>query len=653
MDASSIPFFITACAAVALAVLIYRQRELQVRGRWILASLRAGVLLLTLFLVWNPQLPGRLAPQGAADSWVLLDRSMSMSAGEGGGAWDTARSRARELVAEGARLVTFGERVRPLPPDSLGDISPDEPATRLAAALERAAEAGARRVVVVSDLRVRDPSAAAAVLLRTRADVVLERTGGRVRNVGIPQALAPRAVQSGQDVPLEVVVQGEGGDASDSVTVEVREDGRLVASERRALPPDGRQARVNFTLPPPANEGDVRYVVTAKLAGDRFSEDDQRILWLTVGPEIRGAVLLSLRPTWEPRFVLPVLQQVTGLQARGYLRLGDGRYLVAAGGTSDRAVVSEEEVRRAMSRAELLVLHRVGRGAPDWIVEQARTASRLLVFAHDPAGAALAGVEVGTPLPGEWYPTPELPPSPLAADLSGAELTGLPPLSGVLPVLGDDAPGPLTLQRDGQGRSERALTLTQVNGRRRVTVLASGFWRWGFREGPPREAYRRLWAAVSGWLLANEAVASGMGVRPAAPVVPREQPVDWLAPGLAEDSIRLRIRAGAADVVDTVVVVPAGESFRTHRLPPGRYSFTADRGAGTDREGEGEFDVEIFTDEMLLSPAVLDSASGAGPEALRQAAAVGRPLRTYALPYVLLLVLLCGEWIGRRRLGLR
>jgi len=651
MDVSSIPFFITAGVAVALAVLIYRRRELQVRGRWILASLRAAVLLLTLFLVWNPALPGRIAPQAAADSWVLLDRSMSMSVGEG--AWEAARERASELVSDGARLVTFGERVRPLAPDSLRDIVPDEPATRLAAALERAAEAGARRVVVLSDLRVRDPSASAAVLRRTRADVVMERMGDRVRNVGIPQVVAPRALQSGQNLPLEVVVQGEGGDASDSVTVEVREEGLLVASERQALPPDGRQVRVNFTLPPPTREGELRYVVTAILAGDRFPEDDERVLWLSVGPEIRGAVLLSLRPTWEPRFVLPVLQQVTGLQARGYLRLGDGRYLVAAGGTSDRAVVTEAEVRRAMSQAELLVLHGVGGGAPDWIVEQARTASRLLVFAHDPAGAALAGVEVGNPLRGEWYPTAELPPSPLAADLSGAELTGLPPLGGVLPVLRDDAPGPLTLQRDGQGRAERALTLTQANGRRRAVVLASGFWRWGFREGSPREAYRRLWAAVSGWLLANEAVASGVGVRPLAPVVPREQPVDWFAPGFAGDSIRLRIRTGDAAVVDTVLVVPPEESFRTNRLPPGRYAFTADRGEGTDSEGEGEFDVEHFTDELLLPPAVLDSASGAGAEGLRQAAPVGRPLRTHPLPYVLLLVLLCSEWIGRRRLGLR
>ena len=653
MDASSIPFFITAGAAVALAVLIYRRRELQVRGRWILASLRAGVLLLTLFLVWNPQLPGRIAPQGAADSWVLLDRSLSMSAGEGDGAWDGARERARELLNDGGRLVTFGERVRPLSADSLGDITPDEPATRLAAALERAAEAGARRVVVLSDLRVRDPSAAAAVLRRTRATVVMERMGDRVRNAGIPQVLAPRALQSGQAVPLEVVVQGEGGDASDSVTVEVREEGRLVASQRQLLPRDGRQSRVNFTLPPPTREGEIRYVVTATLAGDRFNEDDSRVLWLTIGPEIRGAVLLSLRPTWEPRFVLPVLQQVTGLQTRGYLRLNDGRYLVAAGGTSERAVVGQEEVRRALAQAELLVLHGVGAGAPDWIVEQARTAARLLVFANDPAGAALAGVEVGNPLPGEWYPTPELPASALAADLSGAELTGLPPLAGVLPVLRDDAPGPLTLQRDGQGRAERALTLTQVNGRRRAAVLASGFWRWGFREGSPREAYRRLWAAVSGWLLANEAVASGVGVRPLASVVPREQPVDWFAPGLAGDSIRLRVRTGDADVLDTVLAVPPGESFRTGRLPPGRYAFTADRGEGTDSEGGGEFDVELFTDELLLPPAVLDAADGAGPESLRQAAPAGRPLRTHPLPYVLLLILLCSEWVGRRRLGLR
>ena len=66
----------------------------------------------------------------------------------------------------------------------------------------------------------------------------------------------------------------------------------------------------------------------------------------------------------------------------------------------------------------------------------------------------------------------------------------------------------------------------------------------------------------------------------------------------------------------------------------------------------GVFDVEPFTGEMLhrpLDPAELTvrtDAAGAPIEGIR-------PLRTWPLPYLVILAALCAEWIGRRRAGLR
>ncbi len=651
MDASLLAFLLAAGVAVAIAVLIYRRRELRVRGNGVLAALRAAVLVLALLLVWNPQLPGRIAPQTVTDSWILLDRSLSMSADPA--TWSDALERVDDLTRPGVRLATFGSRVRTLSTDSLVDIEADEPATHLAAALERAAEAGARSIAVVSDLRIRDGAAAGAVLARTPVDVTFETVGDRVRNAGLAEIVAPRQVESGQPLTLGLTVQGEGADEGDSVTVDVREDDRLVSSTRLALPGDGRQTRTEVAVPAPAREGGVRYAASVRLAGDAFPADDERVVRVNVGPQIRGAVLISLRPNWEPRFLLPVLQQVTGLAARGYLRLGDGRYLVAGGGTDDRSAVSAEQVQLAIEGAELLILHGVSDAAPEWILRAGQSAGRLLVFAQDPESAALGGIEAGNPLPGEWYPAPQLPSSPLAADLAGADFTNLPPLSDVLPLLGPGSPAPLGVLRDGRGRQEAALALNQVNGRRRAVMLAGGFWRWGFRSGSPREAYRRLWAAVSGWLLASETVASGPGVRPADPVLTRGEAIDWVAVGLAGDSLVLRVVGPDEAVFDTTLIVPPEESFVTPALAPGRYTFEALASSSPDPAGAGDFDVEAFTDELLLLPANLGASDAAGETTAAAMAPAGRPLRTHPAPFVILLTLLCVEWIARRRLGLR
>ena len=73
-------------------------------------------------------------------------------------------------------------------------------------------------------------------------------------------------------------------------------------------------------------------------------------------------------------------------------------------------------------------------------------------------------------------------------------------------------------------------------------------------------------------------------------------------------------------------------------------------GAGGE-EASGRFDVERYTGELRLPP-VVDAVGGDAAEGGAPAAA-GRPLRTHPLPFILVLAVLCGEWIGRRRRGLR
>jgi hypothetical protein len=129
--------------------------------------------------------------------------------------------------------------------------------------------------------------------------------------------------------------------------------------------------------------------------------------------------------------------------------------------------------------------------------------------------------------------------------------------------------------------------------------------------------------------------------------------VEWLARSLAGDSVQLRITKGDSAVVDTLLHVPEDGVLATPSLPPGAYDYLAHAGSRGGVVVQGSFDVESHTDELRHPPAH-DLPSVAAASLPGEAAAGGRrPLRTHPLPYFLLLGLLCGEWIGRRRKGLR
>jgi hypothetical protein len=172
-----------------------------------------------------------------------------------------------------------------------------------------------------------------------------------------------------------------------------------------------------------------------------------------------------------------------------------------------------------------------------------------------------------------------------------------------------------------------------------------------------------VWSGVAGWLLADQSV-SATEVRPMSWVVGRAEPVTWSVPA---DSSELRLVVISSDSVavgaaDSLVVdsrVGGGGPLSTGVLPPGAYRYRvssdADADADTDAGAvvtEGRFDVAAATDEMVPPPIEPAAAAGAGTM-VAGAQAAGRPFRTSPWPYLLVIALLCGEWIGRRRSGLR
>jgi hypothetical protein len=634
-------FVVLAAAVASYSFWVYQRVELPVRGTRLLASVRAVTLVVILALLFDPRIPGT-GSTAASTQWVLLDASLSMAAElDGSSPWREAQARAAELVDEGWGLVTFGDNTGAL--EEL-DYAPDQVRTSLAPTLERAAEAGVAAVRVLSDLRFEDGVAVRAALEALPLKVDFEAFGEGLVNAGISLLHVDAAARPEGVVTAIAEVHGTG---VDSATLEVRADGEVVVSQLVDLPDPGLRRRIEIEIPVPGAAGRVRYSARVTTASDAFASDDEAIAYATVGHEEGALVLVSLRPDWEPRFLLSVLEDVTGLPGVGYLLVEPGRF-VSIGPAVDRAgPVDSATVGRAVRDAALLVVHGIHGDVDAWSRRLLERTSSAILLAGDREGAGLAGVRTASPLTGEWYASGDIPPSPLVGELSGARLLGLPPLTDVLvPADGITVVSPLNLQLRGIGAPAAALHLDRNGGGRRALGLASGFWRWAMREGAGRDAYRRLWSGVAGWVLADDSMVPPEP-RPAQWVFDRGDPVVWSLQG---DSAGVRINVQRGDSVVADTLFRGGTSQSLGAMAPGLYSYRASSETG-EVLAVGRFDVAATSSEMIPTPTLPEPIS-AGVATFAEERG-GRPLRTSPWPYLLLIMLLCGEWVARRRTGLR
>lgn len=641
--------FITA-AAMAAVVLHYRLREPAGRGRGLLVALRAATLGILILLLFDPVLPAAAGAAGRAGTVVLLDASLSMRMAEqdGGTRWEAARQVTAAIDADG--VLRFGDDDVEAGP---GEGEPDAVSTRLEPAVRAAAEAGARRVVVVTDGGVEDAAEALGLAARAGLAVDVRTVGESVEpNAGIVEVEAPGWMEVGEESGVGVSVAAMGA-VEDSLTVVLRQGARELARARVEAPTAGRLAATTLRFTPlaPAT-GPVR-LDAALEASDGVVDDDARSVYVRIDDDPTGVALVSFRPDQEPRFLLPVLERALGVPVRGWMALPEGRFVQLGSGAEAGMRASESSARRAVQAADLVVLHGLGPGSPSWAREAAGQASRVLVL---PAGATVEGLPFapGPEGAGDWYPAAEIPSSPVASLMAGVESGDAPPLRALRtpePPPGWWAPMEARLGRRGQPRP--VLLAGTRDGRRIAVALGDGYWRWAFAGGAARETYDRLWSAVAGWLMEESRAGVADGVAPVDRVVARGEPVRFHVPP-ATDSVRLRLSppAGGRPARDAVVPVRNAEAV-AGVFPPGHYRYEA-RAYGADgwtSTAAGELTVESFSREFTRPAVSLEGSEGGSEEARR--AGAGRPLRASAWPYALVVLLLCVEWVLRRRWGLR
>ncbi|HUE76552.1 MAG TPA: hypothetical protein VMM83_01295 [Longimicrobiales bacterium] len=643
--------FITAAALGAVA-LHYRLREPAGRGRALLAGLRGVALALLILLLFDPVLPA--AAGGGGDTVLLLDGSLSMRLPEVSGEtrWEAARAIVAGTAAD--RVLRFaGEAVE----SEAGAGVPTGTTSRLAPAVRAAAEAGASRVVVVTDGGVEDVVEATRVAEGAGLTVTVRSVGeAPAWNGGIVEVEAPAWAEVGEETGIRVAVTGIGR-GPDTVGLVLRRGDRELARARVPAPTGGRLSAttLRFTPRSPAT-GPVRLDVALE-GEDAVPDDDVRSVYLRVAEEPAGVALVSFRPDQEPRFLMPVLERALGVPVRGWMALPEGRYIRLGAGPEAGAVGDEAAARRTVAEADLVVLHALGPDSPAWARDVAASAAKALIF---PA----AGVEAALPLapgperPGDWYAAAEIPASPVAPLLAGLEPGDAPPLRALrVPEPPAGWWGPLNARLGRRGEPRPVVVAGTVGGRRVAVALGDGYWRWAFADGAGREVYDRLWSALGGWLMGEAGGTPFEAIAPVSLVVGRGEPVVFRAPA-GTDSLRIRIRASgegadSAVVADSVVRVADGEAV-AGVLSPGHYRWEARLFGPEDATtgSSGSLTVESFSPEFTRPAVSLEEIEGTVGDGVRRRGS-GRPLRASAWPYVVLVLLLSAEWILRRRWGLR
>jgi len=592
-----------ALLAAGLAGFTYLRLEHMGRRGWIPMACRAIAWAALGLLLLNLSCPAHGTPQR---SLVLLDASLSM--GAPGGRW----SEARDSALRWGEVRRFGDE------RASSDSVPARGRSLLAPALLAASVSG-RPVIVVTDGEIEDAGDLPADLLARSGVRVFPR---RARaDVAITSVTGPARVTAGDSIPLDFQIQAVGDTLPDAVAIEVTAGSTRLASRTVRLRNGAGQG--HLVLPSgPIGPGDHLLRVALARWTDAEPRTDARLHLVSVAPT-PGVVLLAGAADWDSRFLYRTLREVAELPVRGYVRLDADRWR----GMTDLGPISAEQVRQAARRADLLILKgnvgglaegSLARGIWSWPGGQSRD-------------SALAG---------DWYLTPS-DASPLAGAFLGQPVDSFPPAIQLWSI--QSSPGAwvaLNAQLGRRGTPRPALLGWESGRVRRVAVAIDGLWRWAFRGGSSEQSYRALIAAAASWLLGGVDSSRG-SARAVRPVVPNGRPVifEWVGPG-APAPLAVAWSGTRGQRADTLHFDGSGRA--NVWLDPGEYRYRLAGGGG------GTVAVEQYSDELLPHPVTLAS---------RAPRIVEPPARTAARDWLWLfavcLAALSGEWLARRRLGLR
>lgn len=589
----------TLLAALALAIAAggalawwgYRDRLDQPLARLAGAARATGVASLVILLL-NPPASARLLP---ARPLVLIDNSISMHSAGGRAA------EARALAASMGDTTTFGELARGEPGghSALLDVLP-------------AALASGRQVTIVTDGEIADADAIPPDQLAALTVRVVARHGGD--DVALVDVSGSERLAAGDS--LRLVIEAQRFGVADSAAIEVREGATVLLRGTIRFGPAGRGRITLAGTMPPAPHG-LRWLELRRVGAPDAEADDDVRWWPVRMTATPGIVVIAVTPDWDGRSLYRTLRDVTEAPVRGYVQLQPGQWRRM----DDLCRVTLTEVQAAARGADLLAV----RGE----IEQWQQGSR----------ARLLWPVATTP--GDWYLTPTAA-SPLVGALAGVTPESLPPAVAIRPLaadlIGSWVGATARLARRGSA-------VPVIGGRdgttgRTITIGADGLHRWGFRGGASEQAWRSMVAEAAAWLLAAPD-SGGALVQPVALVTQRGRPVRFRSTGTATSAtVAIVLTDSIGERRDSLRFDGSGEA--SIDLPVGRYRYVLATGGG------GMVAVEPYSEEMVPAAVTLVERAatplpGGSPRGAREWAAL----------FALTIIAFGGEWLLRRRLGLR
>ena len=566
-----------------------------------LGALRALAIAGAVALV----LDAPLRPGAAIRPAVFIDASRSMTRGDSvmwRAAWDTAMSLSQDTI------WAFGDSVHPV----LRGARPTADASRARPVVERAMASG-RPAIIVTDGELQDSSVLDALVSGSRV-VVLPRA--LHRDVAVMSLDAPRAAVQGDSLALRVTLAAAALGA-DGGTLTVQLDGQVLGRWPFDSIPSWGERQLDVRVRASGGQGAAVLTVAVTSRGDIERGNDT----LGVAVELSraaSAVFVSTSPDQDARFAIAVLRGALALPTRGYLRVAPGRWRHEG----SLAPVTEVEVRQAVREAPVAIIH--GDTAIFGPPRQA-TAGPL---------ALIVPPEVDE---GEWYVS-AMPPSPLSGALAALALDSLPPVA-----VGPTAAGDWVAIEARRGREDvrRAVVTGRDSPRRVAVITGAGFWRWRFRGGAGADAYAALWGGIFDWLAAER--ADKRGAVPDERLVRAGDQIRWRRGSSTDSVVTIVMRPRRTTRADTLVLrfAPGVAALETPGLDAGTYDVTVPNGRATL--------VVNAAGELLPARPSLES----GSVGRRPAVNAGAGARSSGWFYAFVIALLCLEWFGRRRAGLR
>ncbi|MFB3903014.1 MAG: glutamine amidotransferase [Acidobacteriota bacterium] len=310
---------------------------------WLLIGLRAVVLAALLLVLMRPTLVvSSLLPRENIVA-VLVDDSKSMTLRDVAGG--TRLDAVKRLLSPGqqgflaeleqrfqTRLFSFSRESHRV--QSASQLRADGKATSLEAALQGVlrefTSAPLVSVVVISDGADNSSSNLSTVLneLRSRKITVSSLGVGAAtvdRDIEIVQASAPSTVLPGS-ITQAVVSLKSAGFAGRQVTLEVRENGKLINSKPVELEGSNEPQVVDIDLTPKGNGPKTYTLAVRPQDGEAITVNNEQKMVLNV-EDIQPKILyLEGTPRWEYKFIRQALSKDKNLQLVTLLRTSGNKF---------------------------------------------------------------------------------------------------------------------------------------------------------------------------------------------------------------------------------------------------------------------------------------------------------------------------------------